>query len=70
MIRINHIGKTSELDVEGRGVETRYIAKFLTLALIFVPTTQRIITSIPIIDYSKSWIMTNDEYLATQGGID
>lgn len=70
MMRIYHTRGTSELEVEGQGVEMRNIAKFLTLPLIPVPTTRRIITSIPIIDYSKSWIITNDEYLTKQGEVD
>jgi hypothetical protein len=45
-------------------VEKTNIAKFLTLPLIPAPTAWRQSTFTPIIDYSKSWIMTNDEYLA------
>lgn len=45
-------------------VEKTNIAKFLILPLILAPTTWRQSTFTFIIDYSKSWIMTNDEYLA------
>lgn len=37
---------------------------FLTLPLIPVSTIRRQNTSTPIIDFSRSWNMTSDEYLA------
>lgn len=41
-----------------------HIAKLLTLPLIPAPTTRRRRICTPITDYSTSWIMTNNEYLA------
>lgn len=44
-------------------VESSNIAKFLTLPLLLAPSTQYKNTSTPIIEYSKYYIMTNNDYL-------